>query len=211
MTVEILVLHNVLISLLDHKMAAISGSVQATPSRDRDRHPFPKSAYPSPVPSSRQIPSSSASNSYTHLSLSSSPAPSVQASPQPTTVEALLKDHVAAQDPTYAALEHAVNDRNVLTAQNTQLWKLVEKQRTGYNQILKELDRIRGERDVYKKRLITLNGGASDKRHRASSDRKQSLDTSSSQTGSISAIPQNKYPQARHNSEDTCELPYHTG
>jgi len=47
-----------------------------------------------------------------------------------------------------AALEHAVNDRNVLTAQNTQLWKLVEKQRTGYNQILKELERIRGERDV---------------------------------------------------------------
>jgi RalA-binding protein 1 len=67
-------------------------------------------------------------------------------------------------------LETAVNDRNVLAAQNTQLWKLVEKQRTGYNQILKELERIRGERDVYKNRLITLNGGqstTSDKRHRS--------------------------------------------
>ena len=191
--------------------AAIAGStiggqpVQGTPSRDRDRHPFPQSAQPSPAPSSRQITSSAP-----HLPLSSSPSPSVQASPQTTTVEALLKQHVAASDPMSAALEHAVNERNVLTAQNAQLWKLVEKQRTGYNQILKELERIRGERDVYKNRLITLNGGqntSSDKRHRTTSDQKQSLDTSS-QTGSMSAIPQIKHPQARHNSEDTGGLPY---
>jgi RalA-binding protein 1 len=137
-------------------MAAVG---QGTPSRDRDRLPFPKSSHPSPAPSSRQATSSSTS---THLSLSSS-------SLSLSTVEALLKDHAAAPDPTSAALERAVNDRNVLTAQNTQLWKLVEKQRTGYNQILKELERIRGERDVYKNRLITLNGGqstTSDKRHR---------------------------------------------
>ena len=130
-----------------------------TPSRDRDRLPFPKSSHPSPAPSSRQTTSSSTSIS---LSLSSS-------SPTLSTVEDLLKDHAAAPDPTSAALERAVNDRNVLAAQNTQLWKLVEKQRTGYNQILKELERIRGERDVYKNRLSTLNGGqstTSDKRHR---------------------------------------------
>lgn len=132
---------------------------QGTPSRDRDRLPFPKSSLPSPAPSSRQTTSSSTS---TNLSLSSS-------SPTLSSVEALLKDHAAAPDPTSAALETAVNDRNVLAAQNTQLWKLVEKQRTGYNQILKELERIRGERDVYKNRLITLNGGqsaTSDKRYR---------------------------------------------
>lgn len=132
---------------------------QGTPSRDRDRLPFPKSSHPSPAPSTRQTTSSSTS---ANLSLSSS-------SPTLSTVEALLKDHAASPDPTSAALETAVNDRNVLAAQNTQLWKLVEKQRTGYNQILKELERIRGERDVYKNRLITLNGGqstTSDKRHR---------------------------------------------
>ena len=134
-------------------MAAIG---HGTPSRDRDRLPFPKSSQPSPAPSSRQTTPSSTS---THLSLSSS-------SSSLSTVEALLKDHAAAPDPMSAALERAVNDRNVLAAQNTQLWKLVEKQRTGYNQILKELERIRGERDVYKNRL---NGGQStnsDKRHR---------------------------------------------
>lgn len=58
-----------------------------------------------------------------------------------------------------AALEQAVNDRNVLSAQNTQLWKLIEKQRTGYNQIMKELERIRNERDTYKAKLSMLNGG----------------------------------------------------
>ena len=140
-------------------MAAIG---PGTPSRDRDRLPFPKSSQPSPVPSGRQITSSSTS---THLSLSSS-------SPSLSTVEALLKEHAATPNPMSAALEHAVNDRNVLTAQNTQLWKLVEKQRTGYNQILKELERIRGERDVYKNRLMTLNSGQntiSDKRHRTTS------------------------------------------
>jgi RalA-binding protein 1 len=130
---------------------------QGTPSRDR--LPFPKSSQPSPAPSSRQTVSSASAN----LSLSSS-------SPTLSTVEALLKDHASAPDPTSAALERAVSDRNVLAAQNTQLWKLVEKQRTGYNQILKELERIRGDRDVYKNRLITLNGAqstTSDKRHRS--------------------------------------------
>lgn len=191
-------------------MAASSQAVQETPSRDRDRHPFPQSAQPSPAPSSRQLTSSSTS---THLSLSSSPSPSAQASSQPTTVEALLKEHVAAPDPMSAALEHAVNDRNVLTAQNSQLWKLVAKQRTGYNQILKELERIRGERDVYKNRLIALNGGQTtplDKRHRTS-DRKKTLDTSSSQTGSMSTVPHINRTQTRHNSEDTCKLFYYRG
>lgn len=134
-------------------MAAIG---HGTPSKDRDRFPFPKSSQPSPAPSSRQTTSSSTS---THLSLSSS-------SPSLSTVEALLKDYAAASDPISAALERAVNDRNVLAAQNTQLWKLVEKQRTGYNQILKELERIRGERDVYKNRLNGGQSTTSDKRHR---------------------------------------------
>lgn len=55
-----------------------------------------------------------------------------------------------------AALESAVADRNVLSGQNTQLWKLIEKQRAGYSQILKEIERIRGERDAYRHRLHVL-------------------------------------------------------
>ncbi|KAJ7604045.1 hypothetical protein DFH06DRAFT_923779, partial [Mycena polygramma] len=68
-------------------------------------------------------------------------------------LDALLSAHAAAQDPKLAALDQAVAERNVLSSQNAQLWKLIEKQRTGYNQILKELERVRGERDSYKAKL----------------------------------------------------------
>lgn len=74
----------------------------------------------------------------------------------PTTVQALLTAHSSSADPAKAALESAVSDRNALTGQNAQLWKLIEKQRTGYNQLLKELERVRGERDLYRSRLQHL-------------------------------------------------------
>ncbi|KAJ6485964.1 hypothetical protein C8R45DRAFT_792115, partial [Mycena sanguinolenta] len=76
------------------------------------------------------------------------------------TLDTLLSTHAAAQDPKLAALDQAVSERNVLSSQNTQLWKLIEKQRSGYNQILKELERVRGERDGYKTKLAALVGGS---------------------------------------------------
>jgi len=57
-----------------------------------------------------------------------------------------------------AALEAVVADRNTLAAQNTQLWKLIEKQRTGYSQLMKELERVRGERDVFRSNLQRMGG-----------------------------------------------------
>ena len=184
-------------------------SVQATPTRDRDRHPFPASAHPSPAPSLRQTGNSSASASLTNLP--STANSSTQVSPQSTTVEALLKQHASSPDPTAAALDQAVADRNILSGQNTQLWKLIEKQRAGYNQILKELERIRGERDSYKSKLVALNAlpnGSSDKRHKITSGERgsrPSLDTTSSHTSSSSLIPphaQARLPP-RQNSDET--------
>ncbi|KAF8972613.1 hypothetical protein BDZ97DRAFT_1913115 [Flammula alnicola] len=186
-------------------------NVQATPTRDRDRHPFPQSAQPSPATSLRQTTGSSASASLTNLPSTSTSTPAVQVSPQTITVEALLKQHASSPDPTSAALEQAVADRNVLSSQNTQLWKLIEKQRTGYNQILKELERIRGERDSYKSRLAALTGvpnGTSDKRQKTTSERgsRPSLDTTSSHT-SVASISQTNFQTRqmipRHNSDDT--------
>ena len=55
-----------------------------------------------------------------------------------------------------AALDDAVQERNMLSSQNAQLWKLIEKQRTGYAQLMKEIERVRGERDVYRSRLSAL-------------------------------------------------------
>lgn len=71
----------------------------------------------------------------------------------PLSADLLINAHTNASDPKLAALEQAISERNSLSAQNTQLWRLLEKQKAGYNQILKELDRIRAERDSYKAKL----------------------------------------------------------
>jgi RalA-binding protein 1 len=65
-----------------------------------------------------------------------------------------------------AALEAILQERNTLASQNAQLWKLIEKQRSGYNQILKELERVRGERDAYRTKLGV---NPAEKRHRTQS------------------------------------------
>lgn len=45
------------------------------------------------------------------------------------------------------ALETVLSERNMLSSQNAQLWKLIEKQRVGYSSLMKELERVRAERD----------------------------------------------------------------
>ncbi|KAF9478273.1 hypothetical protein BDN70DRAFT_880139 [Pholiota conissans] len=185
-------------------------NVQATPTRGSDRHAFPASAQPSPAPSLRQTASSSASASFTHLpsaSTSTSSGPVVQVSQQTITLEGLLKQHASSPDPTRAALEQVVADRNVLSSQNIQLWKLIEKQRTGYNQILKELERIRSERDSYKAKLVALNAvpnGSSDKRQKTPNERssRPSLDTVSSFSSTNQHASQNRGNMPRHSSDD---------
>ncbi|KAF8633253.1 hypothetical protein AX15_001445 [Amanita polypyramis BW_CC] len=136
--------------------ATLADSAAASPARARDGHPFPMSSQPSPAPHQRSNPSVLSSSS---ASISS----------HPLSPDALLRAHSAAQDPKLTALEQAINERNTLSAQNSQLWKLIEKQRAGYNQILKELERIRGERDMYKARLgINSSSSKRDRTHKHS-------------------------------------------
>ena len=104
------------------------------------------------TPSSVQSPSWNRLNTAS-TPTSSSPQISAAATIRPTTVEALLSTHDNAP---LAALEQSVNERNLLSSQNAQLWKLIEKQRTGYNQILKELERVRNDRDSHKSKLLAL-------------------------------------------------------
>ncbi|CDO74684.1 hypothetical protein BN946_scf184671.g7 [Trametes cinnabarina] len=127
-----------------------------TPMRDRSyRNDYPPSATSSPANvrsaasfSTPQPPSQL--NQSTSSQSSSNPAVPTN---QFLTLDGLLAAHANSSNPPFAALEAAVNERNSLSAQNTQLWKLIEKQRSGYNHILKELERMRGERDLYRGRL----------------------------------------------------------
>ncbi|KNZ71628.1 putative Rho-type GTPase-activating protein 2 [Termitomyces sp. J132] len=142
-------------------------------------------------------------------SSSSSTTPTSSASPtavtkdRPLTSAYLLKVNANAEDPKLAALEQAVNDRNVLSSQNAQLWKLIEKQRAGYNQILKELERIRSERDGLKVKLSGLGGNGQDKRHRGT-DVDRSSKRSFSENAGVSS-PSNdetKQPTSRQYPEE---------
>lgn len=72
------------------------------------------------------------------------------------TLAGVLSSYTSTPNPPMAALEQVISERNVLSSQNSQLWKLVEKQRSGYSQMLKELERVRSERDTFKARLTSL-------------------------------------------------------
>ena len=143
----------------------------ATPRKDRQ--PFPQSSQQSPAPIKLSNSSASTASVSVHShSTSTSSLASSAAAPTPViTVDAVLRQHAAAPDPKAAALDHVVAERNTLSSQNSQLWKLIEKQRAGYNQILKELERIRSERDSYKAKLAAISGGAPGEKSSSSSSR----------------------------------------
>lgn len=137
------------------------------PERDRNRHAF------SPAPSLRQN-SPPAPAPFAILPSIANPSTSTGVTPQSTTAEALLKQYASSPDPKAAALEQAVANRNAFSTQNAQLSTLIVKQRAVHNQILKELKRIRKERDSYKGKLVTLDAlpnGSSDRQLKRTSER----------------------------------------
>jgi hypothetical protein len=75
----------------------------------------------------------------------------------------------AANGDPLVALETILNDRNSLSSQNSQLWKIIEKQRGMYNNLHKELDRVKAERD----RLQGRSSGETSTKRRESTSRKQ--------------------------------------
>ncbi|KAI5121517.1 hypothetical protein M0805_006554 [Coniferiporia weirii] len=69
------------------------------------------------------------------------------------TVEQALAAHASFEDPTRAALEAILQERNVLSAQNAQLWNHLKKQRSNYHAAAADVKRIRLERDTLKIKL----------------------------------------------------------
>ncbi|KAH7890731.1 hypothetical protein F5I97DRAFT_1974384 [Phlebopus sp. FC_14] len=165
--------------------------VNGTPSRERH-----SSSQSTSSPMSMRPP---ASSSTTSLSASTNPTT------QPITLEALLAQHATAPNPTLAALDQALSERNVFSTQNTQLWKLIEKQRTGYSQVLKELERIRTERDAYKGRLQAA--GLSVELAKKDKEKAKALRTSASNTAistaSLNGSSDLRSTMKRHQSENS--------
>ena len=69
------------------------------------------------------------------------------------TIEQVLAAHASAPDPLRAALESVLHERNSLSAQNSQLWNHLKKQRSNYQMAASDVKRIRAERDNLRSRL----------------------------------------------------------
>ncbi|THG99755.1 hypothetical protein EW145_g7206 [Phellinidium pouzarii] len=69
------------------------------------------------------------------------------------TIEQTLAACSASPDPTRAALEAVLQERNTLSAHNSQLWNLLKKQRSNYQAASSDVKRIRAERDALKVQL----------------------------------------------------------
>ncbi|EGN92200.1 hypothetical protein SERLA73DRAFT_117654 [Serpula lacrymans var. lacrymans S7.3] len=149
-------------------------SVAGTPSRER--HPTSSSQL-----TASPIPMRTTASSSTSSLVTSSTAPTTS----PITLEAILAAHANAPNPFAAALEQALSERNVFSTQNTQLWKLIEKQRSGYSQVLKELERVRNERDTFKARLQAA--GLSDELPKREKERERDKSLRSSASNSTMA------------------------
>ncbi|EGO22115.1 hypothetical protein SERLADRAFT_362535 [Serpula lacrymans var. lacrymans S7.9] len=181
-------------------------SVAGTPSRER--HPTSSSQL-----TASPIPMRTTASSSTSSLVTSSTAPTTS----PITLEAILAAHANAPNPFAAALEQALSERNVFSTQNTQLWKLIEKQRSGYSQVLKELERVRNERDTFKARLQAA--GLSDELpKREERERDKSLRSSASNSTmastsiSLNGSANPKATMARQQSDDVggYHSPLHT-
>jgi len=151
------------------------------------------------------LPSSSTARPPAPPSLGASP----QAGPQPS-LESMLSAHTEAANPVMSALEQTISDRNSLSSQNAQLWKLIEKSRGLYTESQKNLERVRLERDAYKAMLLKLgeNPDAIARGHRA---REKQLKASPSNNGmrqasdgySYSSTSSGPSRPTRHQSADT--------
>ena len=72
------------------------------------------------------------------------------------TLAGVLSSYSSTPNPPMAALKEVISDRNALSSQNLLLWGLIDNQRSVHGQTLKELDRVRLERDRFKAKLTSL-------------------------------------------------------
>lgn len=134
-------------------------------------------------------------------------APSTSATQVQLPLEAVLSAHAEAENPAMSALEQSISERVLLSSQNSQLWKLIEKSRGLYTESQKNLERVRMERDAYKAMLLKLgeNPDAIARGHRA---REKQLKPSSSSNGMRQSSDEHPSPSSgprptRHQSADT--------
>jgi RalA-binding protein 1 len=129
------------------------------------------------------------------------------------TLESVLSAHADVENPALSALEQSISERILLSSQNTQLWKLIERSRGLYTESQRNLERVRTERDAYKAMLLKLgeNPDAIARGHRAREKQLKSSPSSNGMRQGSEPHPSEPHPSpssgparpTRHQSADT--------
>ncbi|CAE7224642.1 unnamed protein product [Rhizoctonia solani] len=82
-----------------------------------------------------------------------------------------------------SALSQLLEERNAVVQQNSQLWRIIEKQKAGLATATKDLERIRAEREKYRRLFDEASGSGSDQ-------------------GRSRVVSKSRAPMARHQSDD---------
>lgn len=138
-----------------------------------------------------------ASTSTSSVTTPSSGRPSL-----PVSLDTVLAAHANAPDPIRAALEHLIADRNSVAAQNSQLWKLIEKQRSATTQLNRDNDRIRTEREAYKSKLSALGENTDAILKAFKGERHERHGKPSSSTSRSNSSPNPRATLVRHQSDE---------
>jgi hypothetical protein len=104
----------------------------------------------------------------------------------------------------HSALGILLEERNSVVQQNTQLWRIIEKQKLSLAAATKDLERIRAEREKYRglfEETAAASGSGSELERRPG--------RSPSKIGpTVRAVSQGRVPMPRHQSDDAGEYSY---
>lgn len=98
-----------------------------------------------------------------------------------------------------------LEERNTVAQQNAQLWRVIEKQKSSLASATKDLERIRAERERYRRlfeETTTASGSGSELERRPHQARASSRVISGART-----VSGTRAPMSRHQSDDAGESP----
>lgn len=98
-----------------------------------------------------------------------------------------------------------LDERNSVAQQNSQLWRVIEKQKLNLASATKDLERIRAERERYRRlfeETTTASGSGSERERRPPQGRPSNRNVSG-----MRAVSQTRAPIFRHQSDDVGESP----
>ncbi|CUA70661.1 Rho GTPase-activating protein 21-B [Rhizoctonia solani] len=161
-------------------------TVMNTTSFDPSLLEQPPAPTPAPVPSTNNAPNLPTTNPSSSAKSSARSSTQRQVSGGPSHSQKTLDQILAHATPPgdmQSALTQLLEERNSVVQQNSQLWRIIEKQKATLATATKDLERIRAEREKYRRLFDEASGSGSDQ-------------------GRSRVVSKSRAPMARHQSDD---------